>query len=90
MSKDTQNVQNEFTSYKKRNWVECRYKAPWEEYMESTLTYNESIQKLNKLSRNYDRMNIYNHDIFSIWGANIDYKPIILCHIILKYIIKYA
>ena len=75
---------------KKGQKKECRYKAPWKEQPNSTLTCDELGKKEYALARNDDRLNVHNPKMLSIWRANIDCQAVTSNDQVLKYIAKYT
>ena len=54
------------------------------------MSIDEHGHKTYNPARHDDRLNIHNYDILSIWRANVEFQPVLSCHVVLKYILKYA
>ena len=72
--------------------MKYRYNAPWPLNLQgSRLKKDLEIgEKIFEPFRNNDRVKSYNHYILQLWRENIDWKPIMSKHAVIKYIVKYA
>ena len=72
--------------------LNCRYNAPWAINTNESKLYidTESGEKKFEPQRNDDRVNSHNRYILQLWRENIDWQPVLLAHVVIKYIAKYA
>lgn len=59
-------------------------------YGESRLFIDDQGRKKYEPTRNYDRLNVHNIDLLTMWRANVDFQPVLSHYDVLKYITKYA
>lgn len=82
---------SEYTCLKKKNsTLECRYKAPWPEQLESSFLLDHNNNPSYKRERNDNHLNVHNPTMLTIWRANVDCQAIYSKKAVLQYISKYA